>query len=83
MLLRTMGPQCIAVDEITQENDCVALLEASGCGVDLLATAHGSGLEDLKRRPIYRKLMDAGVFDRIVVLQRDKSWRLERMHICI
>ena len=79
MLLRTMGPRCIAVDEITQPEDCEALIQASGCGVSLLATAHGTSLQDLKRRPVYRKLLESGIFQQVLLLQADKSWRLERM----
>ena len=83
MLLRTMGPQCIAVDEITQEEDCLALAEAGGCGVELLATAHASSIEDLNRRAVYRILLDKKLFDTALVLRPDKSWRLERIRACI
>ena len=31
ILLRTMGPSCIAVDEITSEQDCDALIRAGWC----------------------------------------------------
>ena len=83
MLLRTMGPGCIAVDEVTQEADCRALAEAAGCGVELLATAHASGVEDLYRRRVYRSLVDTGIFEQALVLRRDKTWRLERIRSCI
>lgn len=79
MLLRTMGPECIAVDEVTEERDCHALAQAAGCGVALLATAHASSMKDLERRSIYRTLMQAEVFDTLVILHSDKSWRLERI----
>lgn len=79
MLLRTMGPQCIAVDEITQPEDCAALTQAAGCGVSLLATAHASKPEDLRRRIVYRPLLESGIFDRVVILRQDKSWYMERM----
>ena len=79
MLLRTMGPGCIAVDEITQEADCAALARAVGCGVDLLATAHGASLQDLSRREVYRSLLDKGLFNTVLILRRDKSWHMERI----
>lgn len=82
MALRTMGPNCIAVDEITAQNDCRALLECSWCGVRLLATAHASNLADLKSRPIYKPLWDAQIFESILVLRRDKTWSTERMMLC-
>lgn len=81
MVLRTMGPSCIAVDEITAEEDCGALLRAGWCGVRLLATAHAASVEDLRSRPVYRSLVSAGLFDHILILSRDKSWRVERMDL--
>lgn len=78
-VLRTMGPSCIAVDEITSRQDCDALTQAGWCGVRLLATAHASGVEDLRCRPVYRALWESGLFDTALILQRDKSWRTERM----
>ena len=82
MALRTMGPSCIAVDEITAEADCKALMECSWCGVRLLATAHASNLTDLKSRPVYKPLWDARIFENILVLNRDKTWSTERMMGC-
>lgn len=79
MVLRAMGPGWIAVDEITAEADCAALLRAGWCGVKLLATAHASGLSDLRSREIYRPLMEKGLFHSIIVLGPDKSRRLERI----
>lgn len=79
ILLRTMGPSTIGVDEITAEADCDALIRAGWCGVELLATAHARSARDLKCRPVYRSLADSGIFDHILVLDRDKSWREERM----
>ena len=79
MLLRTMGPMCIAVDEITQPEDCEALIQASGCGVSLLATAHGISIQDLTQRPVYKPLLESRIFQKILLLQDDKTWRLERM----
>ena len=68
ILLRGMNPQVIAMDEITQMGDVEAMIQAVGCGVSLLATAHGETMEDLKRRPVYRALYRAGVFRRVVLL---------------
>ena len=75
LLLRTMGPRYIAVDEITSEQDCAALTHAGWCGVRLLATAHAETVEDLYNRPIYRPLLAGKLFNHVLVLSRDKSWR--------
>ena len=82
MALRTMGPKCIAVDEITAAEDCQSLISAGWCGVELLATAHAASCEDLKKRPVYRPLAESGLFEQAIILSRDKSWRMERMELC-
>lgn len=79
MILRTMGPSCIAVDEITAQGDCMALMQAANCGVRLLATAHAASVQDFQRRGVYRLLIENHVFDALVVLHRDKSYKLERV----
>ena len=79
MLLRTMGPSCIAVDEITAEKDSAALLRAANCGVRLLATAHAASVQDFRRRSVYRTLIENGIFKNLLVLREDKSYSVERM----
>ena len=77
MLVRTMSPQWIAVDEITSQQDLEAMVQACYCGVNLLATAHGSSLDDLCSRPLYRKLVDTGVFQTVVLMDRNKNFALK------
>ncbi len=79
MALRNMGPELIAVDEITANEDCTALIRAGWCGVDLMATAHASSKEDLLSRPVYQPIVASRLFDTLITLHRDKSWRAERM----
>ncbi len=79
MALRTMGPSCIAVDEITSAEDCRALMGAGWCGVRLLATVHAQNRHDLLSRPVYAPLVSSCLFDWLVVLRPDRSWYSERM----
>ncbi len=79
MALRTMGPEYIAVDEITAGEDCDAITRASGCGVRLIATAHAGSLQDFRRNTVYRNLLDAEVFEAAVILRKDRSFREERI----
>lgn len=81
MTLRNMGPEIIAVDEITANDDCTALLHAGWCGVKLIATAHAGNKSDLLNRPVYRPLIDSGIFDTLLILHTDKTWHEERMII--
>ncbi len=80
-VLRAMGPDCIALDEITAQEDCQALLRASFCGVRLLATAHAGLVSDLGRSSVYKPLLDARTFTTALVLSPDKSYKAERMNL--
>ena len=75
LLLRAMNPQVLAVDEITDPKDVAALTAAAGCGVTLLATAHGADRTDLERRSLYRALMAEGIFRRLVTIRREGGAR--------
>ncbi len=78
-LIRTMSPDTVAVDEITAREDCQALMDALWCGVRVLATAHAASRADLLGREVYRPLVETGLFDTVVCMQPDKTWRAERM----
>ena len=69
MLLRAMNPQIIAMDEISSPEDVEAAETASGCGVRLIATAHAADKSELYRRPVYKRLLELGVFKNTVVIE--------------
>jgi len=75
MVLRAMNPQVIAVDEITAAPDIAAICAAAHCGVGLLATIHADGTDELRRKPLYRALLEEGVFRRAVVIERKDGAR--------
>lgn len=68
MLLRCMSPQLLAMDEISEPEDAAACQSAANCGVALLATAHAADTEELKRRPVYRPLLENGIFRRVILI---------------
>jgi len=70
MLLRSMSPDLIATDEIGKNEDAVAIEDAINAGVAIIATVHGSDLEDIKKRPAIKKLIDRSFFDRYIILSR-------------
>lgn len=76
LLLRAMAPQVLAADEITAPEDIRALQWAAGCGVTLLATAHGADRADLSRRPLYRSLLEAKLFRTLAVIRREGDRRI-------
>ena len=69
MLLRGMRPDIIAMDEITRPEDLRAVEQIAGCGVALFATAHGSTRDDMEKRPLYRELLAASIFDTLITIR--------------
>lgn len=59
---RTMGAEIIACDEIGGMDEAREILAMQNSGAALLATAHGSDLPSLLRRPGLRLLWENGVF---------------------
>lgn len=50
LLLRSMSPQVLAIDELGGERDLQALHMAASCGSKIVATVHGADIEDVLRR---------------------------------
>lgn len=70
MMIRSMSPDVIVVDEIGRKEDCDAIIEALNAGVQMMMTVHASRLEDVYLRPMLKPIMDANVFDRFIELSR-------------
>lgn len=82
MVLRSMTPAYIAVDEITGQADTAALLDCVGCGVKLLATAHAGSLSEFQERASNRELLARGVFRQVLMLGADRQFHLEAPDVC-
>lgn len=70
MLIRSMAPQVLAVDELGGEEDLRALRTASSCGCRLLATVHGESPAEIRDNNNMRNIILSDLFDRYVVLTR-------------
>lgn len=68
MLIRSMAPRVVAVDEIGSREDMEALRYGINCGCRILATVHGNSLGDVLHKPLLRELAESGVFARYVLL---------------
>ena len=82
MLLRGMNPQVIAMDEISAGEDKQVIERIIGCGVSILASAHGRDRHDMLRRPMYRELFEMGAFSNVLTISRDgenRRYSLERL----
>ena len=70
ILIRTMSPAVVAVDELGGVEDIEAVRDAIRCGVRVLATVHADSLEELKKREYLKDLLKTEAFERVVLLSR-------------
>ncbi|MGN0431881.1 MAG: stage III sporulation protein AA [Lachnospiraceae bacterium] len=70
MLIRSMAPQVVAIDEVGSMEDVEALQRVSACGCRLLATLHGFGMEEVQKRTYRKELLEEGLFERYIVLDK-------------
>lgn len=69
LLLRSMNPRVIAVDEIGGKEDAEAIGQASRCGCKIIATVHGNDIKQLRERRYIGKLLSDGLFERYILLK--------------
>ena len=70
MVLRSMSPDVIAVDEIGKIEE-FELLEQMRCsGVKILGTIHAGDIEEVFRNPMIREGLETGAVERFVELRR-------------
>lgn len=68
MLLRSMAPRVIAVDELGSLEDVYALEQVIGCGCSVLATLHASSYEEALQKPFLESLLREKAFERFLIL---------------
>ena len=71
MMIRSMAPEIVAVDEIGTEEDFEVLQMALTTGCALLATIHGSSIRQLKEKPYLHKMFAERMFQRIIFLEKN------------
>lgn len=70
MLIRSMSPHVIAVDELGKAEDFKAVESVIHCGCKLIATVHGASLEDIIEQPLFQRLLEGRVFERYIILEK-------------
>ncbi|WP_409297838.1 stage III sporulation protein AA [Peribacillus sp. SCS-26] len=70
MMIRSMSPEVLIVDEIGRREDTDAVLEAANAGIRLFITTHGASLEEIRKRPIIHEILRHGIFERFIELGR-------------
>ena len=79
MLLRSMAPQVIAVDEIGNYEDIRAIEMTLNSGCKLLATVHGSSIDEIRKKPLLERLMKERVFERYIILQKETAGKIGKV----
>ena len=72
MMLRSMAPKVIAVDEIGV-SDVSSIENALRCGCRVLATLHGECLNDYFEKPGFASLVREKIFERYVFLKQEQT----------
>lgn len=70
LMIRAMSPQVLITDEIATREDAAAVMDASGCGIRVIASAHAGSAAEIARRRDISAIIAAGVFDRVLLLKR-------------
>ena len=67
--IRALSPQLVLCDEINTAEDALAVEEAVGAGVPIVASAHGCH-EDIMSRPVIKKLIKTGAFKALYGIEK-------------
>lgn len=68
MLIRSMAPKVVAVDEIGDAEDVHALQQVLRCGSSLIVTLHASSMEEVRKKPYIGGLLEQKQFRRFLLL---------------
>ena len=73
MMIRSMGLDVIATDEIGNKKDIEAIKYAISSGISLVFTMHGRCMEDLLRKDELKYLLDEKAFKNVIFLSNKKG----------
>lgn len=73
MMIRSMSPEILVVDEIGRKEDGEAIQEAVHAGITLMMSTHGTSIEEVKNRPSLRNILEQKIFQRFIVLSRSSG----------
>lgn len=72
MLIRSMAPEVVAVDELGTTGDIQAVKFAMHCGVKMLVTVHGESFEEIRKKPLFELMVREQYFERYIVLKNER-----------
>lgn len=80
--IRTMSAEVLIVDEISSQEDAVAMLASVGAGVTVIATVHARSLADTMKRDYVASLIKGGLFKSVCIISRREgafTYRIEKI----
>lgn len=77
MLVRSMAPDVIVADEIGTKEDIEAIKYAVTSGVKGIFTAHANNIEDIKKSPILKELLNLNLIEKIIILDKNNRENIE------
>lgn len=76
MMVRSMAPEIVAVDEIGSKDDAAAIEYVMNCGINVIATVHGLDMDEVINKPVIGELVRKRRFKRYIVLKRGKMGQI-------
>lgn len=73
LLLRSMSPKVIAIDELGGREEVDMVKQVSNCGVKMLATMHGNSMEDVWQREGMEELLKNRGFELMLILGKKQD----------
>ncbi len=73
MGIRALSPKVIISDELGSKDDFEILQYALKSGVNIITTAHGFSLDDVKKNLYMKEIIDSNFFDRAIILKNSKK----------
>lgn len=80
MLIRSMAPKVIAVDEIGGKKDAESINYASKSGVKVLTTIHGNSLADVKNNKEINEIIENKLIEEIIVLDEKQKGKIKESY---
>lgn len=73
MGIRALSPKVIISDELGSKDDFEIVQYALKSGVNIITTAHGFNIEDVKKNLYLKTIIDNNFFDRAIILKNSKK----------
>lgn len=73
LMIRSMSPEMLIVDELGSINDIDAIQESIRSGVNLVCSLHSDSYQSAKKRKQFAQLIEEKYFERYLILDRNKK----------